>query len=96
MDSLYPKKNLIAHKKVLPALGGINKGYLRKAKCLKSTLNYLVRNLKVIKKRANMEEKDKIILDEILDDIIEISKYEKFKTFDFYLTCSSIVKKYNC
>ena len=80
-------------RKVLPALGGLNKYYLRKSKILKRTLEFLSNKLDSIDKTYFIA-KDKEIIKNIKDDLIKISKYEKKNKIEFYLECSNIITKY--
>lgn len=95
MDCPQENTNYNAKKKLLPALGGKSKYYIRKAKCLKTAIIHLINALEKVEKKIKIPPKEKIILDEIKKDILKLSKYEKHKKMDFYFICSKIIQKYN-
>lgn len=82
-----------AKPKVLPALGGLNKYYLRKSKIIKRTLEFLSNKLDLIDKTCFIT-RDKEIIKKIKDDLIKLSKYEKKNKIEFYLECSDIITNY--
>lgn len=82
-----------AKKKILPSLGGINKNYLKKSKILKRTLEFLAKELiKIDKSHLNALDKEKF--NNIIDDLLKISNYEKTNKIKFYLECLNVVTKY--
>ena len=85
-DLIFPKKQKI-HKKVLPALGGIKKGYIRKAHCLKKILQFLARKIENTSKSLKIESNEAKIFDEIKNDLLSISKYENENKSLFYFKC---------
>lgn len=83
-----------ANPKILPALGGLKKSYIRKSHCLKKTLLFLVKKLKLIEEKGSLGDKEKIGIKQIKEDMIRLSEYEKLKKYEFYLNCLSIINHY--
>lgn len=92
-DLIFPKQQKI-HKKVLPALGGIKKGYIRKAHCLKKILQFLAIKIENTSKLLKIESNERKTFDEIKNDLLSISKYENENKGSFYFKCQSILNKY--
>lgn len=93
----FPKEQKIykAKKKLLPALGGKRKNYIRKAKCLKTAIIHLINALEKVHNKIIIPSKEKDILNEIKKDFVKLSKYEIHKNIDFYFICSQIIQKYD-
>ena len=70
--------------KILPALGGLSKQYLRKSHILANILVFLTRQIEENQNSKNRNEAQ-IIFDKIKNDLKIISKYEKFKKMNFIL-----------
>lgn len=83
-----------AIKKILPSLGGIKKNYLRKANCLKKTLQFLIRKLEGISPAIREEFGEKKKFNQILKDLSLLSLYENKNTISFYFACLSIIQNY--
>lgn len=83
-----------ANPKVLPALGGLKKNYIRKPLCLKNTLLFLAKKLKLIEEKENLGGNEKMLIKQIKEDMIRLSEFEKIKKFEFYYDCLSIISHY--
>ena len=79
--------------KILPAVGGLSKQYLRKSHIFEKILVFLARQIEEIQNSKNRNDAQ-IILDKIYNHLKIISKYEKFKKNEFYFKFFNIINNY--
>lgn len=87
-------KILKANRKILPALGGIKKNYIRKGWCLKKVIQFLAKKINDVESSLKDDLKEKKILKQIENDLLVVSKYENEKKMSFYSKCWIIANNY--
>lgn len=94
MKTSLPPKAFKAKKKILPALGGISKDYVKKNECLKTIILFMMEKISELEDTINLPLNVNNSLRQIEKDLKKISNFKKIKRMDFYFLCQSIIENY--
>lgn len=94
MENTRKRNSIRARRKILPALGGIKKNYIRKGNCLQKTLIFLAEKLDEIENFEKERTEVKSLIKKIKNNLLLLSELKNKKEIEFYFDCSNILNNY--